>query len=166
MVYLTTGHAGFFLLWIHTGRLLHHCQVGRADLLDMVDHCSLGGGRITRFHFGPLNVFVYISHWAARVNSQNRPHFEGDYRNWWFTRALLCAIQLAASWSNISSSVLWSIMSGGRSLTLWGIPITTWMTSCDVFVLFLIIEALSTSRSHVLPLTDNKFVRGSFFVCI
>ena len=36
-----------------------------------------GGGRVTRFPFGPLNVFVYISHWAARVNSQNRPHFEG-----------------------------------------------------------------------------------------
>ena len=59
------------------------------------------GGRVTRFPFGPLNVFVYISHWAARVNSQNRPHFEGDYRNWWLTRALLDAIQLAASRSKM-----------------------------------------------------------------
>ena len=62
---------------------------------------KLGGGRVTRFPFGPLNVFVYISHWAARVNSQNRPHFEGDYRNWWLTRALLDAIQMAASRSNM-----------------------------------------------------------------
>ena len=31
--------------------------------------------------FGPLNGFVYISQWASRVNSQNRPHFECDYRN-------------------------------------------------------------------------------------
>ena len=31
----------------------------------------------------PLNDFIYISHWATWVNSQNRPHFEGDYRNWW-----------------------------------------------------------------------------------
>ena len=42
----------------------------------------LGGGRVTRFPFGPINVFVYVSLWAARVNSQKRPHFEhveGDY---------------------------------------------------------------------------------------
>ena len=47
------------------------------------------------------NVFVYISHWAAWVNTQNKPHFEGDYRNWWLTRALIDAIQLSASRSNI-----------------------------------------------------------------
>ena len=62
---------------------------------------ELGGGRVTRFPFGPLNVFVYISHWAARVNTQNRPHFEGDFRNLWLTRALLYAIQLAASRRNM-----------------------------------------------------------------
>ena len=39
------------------------------------DRPRLAGGRVTRFPFGPLNVFVYISHWAVRVNSQNRPHF-------------------------------------------------------------------------------------------
>ena len=65
------------------------------------DHNNLGGGRVTRFPFGTLNVFVYISHWASRVNSQNRPHFEGDCRNWWLTRALLDAIQMAASRSNM-----------------------------------------------------------------
>ena len=63
-------------------------------------HLIIGGGRVTRFPFGPLNVFVYISHWAAQVNSQNRPHFEEDYRNWWLTRARLDAIQLAASRRN------------------------------------------------------------------
>ena len=53
-------------------------------------HLVLGGWRVTRFHFGPLNVFVYISHWVAWVNYQNRLHFEGDYRNWWLTRASWC----------------------------------------------------------------------------
>ena len=61
----------------------------------------LGGGRVTRFPFSPLNVFVYIWHWAAPVNSQNRPHFEGDCRNWWLTRVLLDAIQMATSRSNM-----------------------------------------------------------------
>ena len=36
----------------------------------------VGGGRVTRFPFGPPNVFEYISHWAARANYQNRPHFD------------------------------------------------------------------------------------------
>ena len=55
-----------------------------------------------RRHRAHYDVTVmYISHWAARVNSQNRPHFEGDYRNWWLTRALLDAIQLAASRRNM-----------------------------------------------------------------
>ena len=62
---------------------------------------AVGGGRVTRFPFGPLYIFVYISHWAARVNSQNRRHFEGGFRNWWLTRALLDAIQLAVSRSNM-----------------------------------------------------------------
>ena len=62
---------------------------------------GLGGGRVTRFPFGPLNVFVYILHSVARVNSQNRPHFEGDYRSWWLACALLDAIQLAASRDNM-----------------------------------------------------------------
>ena len=57
---------------------------------------ELGGGRVTRAPFGPLNVFVYISHCAARVDSQNWLHVEDDYRklrinaraflmrsNWW-----------------------------------------------------------------------------------
>ena len=48
-----------------------------------------------------FNVFVYISHWAARVNSQNRPHFEGDYWNQWLTCTRLDAIQLAASRRNM-----------------------------------------------------------------
>ena len=48
----------------------------------------IGGGRVTQFPFSPLNVFIYISHWAARVNSQYRPHFEGDYRNWWLMHML------------------------------------------------------------------------------
>ena len=60
----------------------------------------IGGGRVTRFPFGPFNVFAYISH-CALVNSQNRPDFQGDYRNWWLTRALLDAIQMAASRSNM-----------------------------------------------------------------
>ena len=42
---------------------------------------SIGGGKIIRYSFITLNVFVYISYWAAQVNSQNRLHFEGDYRN-------------------------------------------------------------------------------------
>ena len=50
---------------------------------------AVGRGRVTRFPFGPLKVFVYISHWAARVNSQTRLHFESDYRSWCLTRALL-----------------------------------------------------------------------------
>ena len=62
-----------------------------------------GGERVTRFPFGLLNVLVYISHWAARVNSENRLHFEGDYRNWWLTHMLLGAIQLAASGSNMKT---------------------------------------------------------------
>ena len=61
-----------------------------------------GRGRVTRFPFGPPNVFVYISLWAARENYQNRPHVEGDYRNWWLTRALLDAIHLAASRRNMT----------------------------------------------------------------
>ena len=55
---------------------------------------ELGGGRVTWFPFGPLNVFVYISH-------IHYTHFEGDYRNWWLTRALLGAIQLEVSRSNM-----------------------------------------------------------------
>ena len=62
---------------------------------------KVAGGTVTRFPFGPFNVFVYISHWAARVNSQNKPHFEGDYRNWWLTRAFLGTIELAAGRSNM-----------------------------------------------------------------
>ena len=62
---------------------------------------ALCGGRVTRFPFVPLNVFVYISYWAAWVSSQNRPHFECDYWNWWLTRALLDAIQLAACRRNM-----------------------------------------------------------------
>ena len=61
----------------------------------------IGRGRVTRFLFGPLNLFIYISHWAARVNSQNRLHFGGDYQNWWLTCTLLGAIQLTASRSNM-----------------------------------------------------------------
>ena len=34
-------------------------------------------------------VFVYISYWASRLNYQNRPHFEGDYWNWWHARYLM-----------------------------------------------------------------------------
>ena len=49
---------------------------------------ALSPVEVTRFPFGPLNVFVYISHWAAQVNYQNRPHFEGDYHNWWLTGSL------------------------------------------------------------------------------
>ena len=60
-----------------------------------------GGGIVTRYPFGPLNVFVYISHWAARVNTQNRPHFEVDYWNRWLTCTLLDAILLAASRRNM-----------------------------------------------------------------
>ena len=77
---------------------------------------SIGGGRVTRFPFSPLNVFVYISHWTARVNYQNRPHFQGDYRNWWLTRALLGAIQLAASRSNMIA-YFWKI--GTRCNWIW-----------------------------------------------
>ena len=77
-----------------------HCErIGKCD--SMMVASNVAGGRVTRFPFGPLNVFAYISYWAARVNSQNKPHFEGDYRNWWLTRALLGASQLAASRSNM-----------------------------------------------------------------
>ena len=31
--------------------------------------CHVGRGRVTQFPFSPLNVFVYISHWAAQVHS-------------------------------------------------------------------------------------------------
>ena len=69
--------------------------------LGQISQSRLGEGKVTQFSFDPLNVVAYISHWAAGVNSQKRPHFEGDYRNWWLTHALLGAIQLAASRSNM-----------------------------------------------------------------
>ena len=66
---------------------------------------NLGGVKVTRFPFGPLNDFVYISHGPARINYQNRPHFEGDYRNLWLTPALLYVIQLAASLRNMMTNL-------------------------------------------------------------
>ena len=72
----------------------------------MSHQASVGGGRVTRFPFGPLNVFIYISHWAAQVNYQNRLHFEGNYENWLLTRALLDVIQLAAGRRNMIDKLL------------------------------------------------------------
>ena len=31
---------------------------------------KVGGGKVTRFPLGPLNVFVYISHWAGKLSKQ------------------------------------------------------------------------------------------------
>ena len=56
---------------------------------EIIDH-QVGGGKVTRFPFSPLDVFIYISHWAAWVNSQKKPHFEGYYPIWWLTRASWC----------------------------------------------------------------------------
>ena len=64
---------------------------------------SGGGGRVTQFPFG-----VSISHRAARVNSQNRPDFEGDYRNWWLTRALL-GLLMATSRGKIKNAY-WNVI--------------------------------------------------------
>ena len=57
---------------------------------------SIGGGRVTLFPFGPLSVFVYISHWSARVNDQNRPTF------WMRLSELL--VKARASWCNSTGS--------------------------------------------------------------
>ena len=95
---------------------------------------GLGGGRVTRFPFGPLNVFVYNSNWAAQVNSQSRPHFEGDYRIWWLTHALLGAIQLAASRSNM----IMYLCKMERDTTKFDVVFTLGRFSRNIFVWMLL----------------------------
>ena len=94
----------------------------------------LGGGRITRFPFGPLSVFVYISHWTAQVHSQNRPHFEGA----WLSELMVNA---RASWCDSTGSKLekdykiltqnWNMIKLNlMSFLDWVVPVERFLYGC------------------------------------
>ena len=53
---------------------------------------QLGGGRVTWFPFSPLDIFIYISHWATQVNSQKEAAF------WRWLSELM--VKACASWCN------------------------------------------------------------------
>ena len=75
-----------------------HCSIKLYSANRLTWPQQFGGGKVTRFLFILLDIFIYISHWATRLDSQNRPHFEGDYRKWSLTSMLLPAIQVEETW--------------------------------------------------------------------